>query len=383
MKILESIFFGQLSGETLNNKYSSTLLSIEEDIWSKFSVAALSVEEKEKLYKAIDYNESVRVKYPTEVMLLWCFIISLHPLYVSNYCIPHLLYFQYAPLLFASSAPLPVSLSWFFSPHPLSLWYSSSQPIFSPRYLPYPCFFTITTSSYTMSYLLFHPSFFSSPPSPFLSPPCSSSSSSSTPSPLPAPPPTSSLITSYKFLPLSFIFSTPSPPPTTSYPFSYSSFPFYSFFFLLVPPFFFSHLSSFPFSHLSSLFPLSPLLLFPPPFVVSILVSLFDPSIFETGNDLVIYVRRNRKETWKIITNFEKYMYVLMFTFFTHVTLLDGLQFIKSRITFNLDRCTFELLDATNWWVTLLSLLDQYTFSLVNCLQPVVPFVMSCFISVK
>ena len=185
-------------------------------------------------------------------MLLWCFIISLHPLYVSNYCIPHLLYFQYAPLLFASSAPLPVSLSWFFSPHPLSLWYSSSQPIFSPRYLPYPCFFTITTSSYTMSYLLFHPSFFSSPPSPFLSPPCSSSSSSSTPSPLPAPPPTSSLITSYKFLSLSFIFSTPSPPPTTSYPSSYSSFPFYSFFFLLVLPFFFSNLSSFPFSHLSS-----------------------------------------------------------------------------------------------------------------------------------
>ena len=130
-------------------------------------------------------------------------------------------------------------------------------------------------------------------------------------------------------------------------------------------------------------FPLPPLLLFPPPFVVSILVSLFDPSIFETGNDLVIYVRRNRKETWKIITNFEKYMYVLMFTFFTHVTLLDGLQFIKSRITFNLDRCTFELLDATNWWVTLLSLLDQYTFSLVNCLQPIIPFVMSCFISVK
>ena len=117
------------------------------------------------------------------------------------------------------------------------------------------------------------------------------------------------------------------------------------------------------------------------PFVVSILVSLFDPSIFETGNDLVIYVRRNRKETWKIITNFEKYMYVLMFTFFTHITLLDGLQFIKSRITFNLDKCTFELLDATNWWVTLLSLLDQYTFSLVNC--PVIPFVMSYFISVK
>ena len=232
-----------------------------------------------------------------------------------------------------------------------------------------------------MSYLLFHPSFFSSPPSPFLSPPCSSSSS--TPSPLPAPPPTSSLITSYKFLPLSFIFSTPSPPPPLR----------------LTPPptphslFIHSSSSSFSFFFLSSLlfplfspffsFPLPPLLLFPPPFVISILVSLFDPSIFETGNDLVIYVRRNRKETWKIITNFGKYMYFLMFTFFTHITLLDGLQFIKSRITFNLDKCTFELLDATNWWVTLLSLLDQYTFSLVNCLQPVISFVMSYFISVK
>ena len=162
------------------------------------------------------------MKYPTEVMLLWCFIISLHPLYVSNYCIPHLLYFQYAPLLFPSSAPLPVSLSSFFSPHPLSLWYSSSQPISSPRYLPYPCFFTITTSS-------------------------------STPSPLPAPPPTSSLITSYKFLPLSFIFSMPSPPPPlrlTPPPsprslFIHSSSSLFS-------PFFSHHLSSFPFSHLSS-----------------------------------------------------------------------------------------------------------------------------------
>ena len=176
-------------------------------------------------------------------------------------------------------------------------------------------------------------------------------------------------------------FLHPISPPTTSYPSSYSSFPFYSFFFLLVLPFFFLSSLLFPLFSPFFSFPLPPLLLFPPPFVVSILVSLFDPSIFETGNDLVIYVRRNRKETWKIITNFEKYMYVLMFTFFTHI--LDGLQFIKSRITFNLDRCTFELLDATNWWVTLLSLLDQYTFSLVNCLQPVIPFVMSCFISVK
>ena len=237
----------------------------------------------------------------------------------------------------------------FLSPHPLSLWYSSSQPISSPHYLPYPCFFTITTSSYTMSYLLFHPSFFSSPPSPFLSPPCSFSSSSSTPSPLPAPPSTSSLITSYKFLPLSFIFSTPSSPPHYVLPFLLLLIPLL---FILLPPrslLFFSLIS--PLSPFLTflLVPLPPLLLFPPPFVVSILVSLFDPSIFETGNDLVIYVRRNRKETWKIITNFEKYMYVLMFTFFTHVTLLDGLQFIKSRITFNLDRCTFELLDATNW----------------------------------
>lgn len=39
----------------------------EENVWSKLSVAALPAEEKEKLYKAIDYNESVRVKYPTEV----------------------------------------------------------------------------------------------------------------------------------------------------------------------------------------------------------------------------------------------------------------------------------------------------------------------------
>lgn len=38
----------------------------EENVWSKLSVAALPAEEKEKLYKAIDYNESVRVKYPTE-----------------------------------------------------------------------------------------------------------------------------------------------------------------------------------------------------------------------------------------------------------------------------------------------------------------------------
>ena len=231
-----------------------------------------------------------------------------------------------------------------FSPHPLSLSYSSFQSISSfPHYLPYPCVFSPLCSPFLLllplSFVLLLHLFF-----------LSSSSSSSTPSPLPAPPPTSSLITSYKFLPLSFIFSTPSPPPqlrltpppTPHSLFIHSSSSSFS-------PFFFSHLSSFPFSHLSSLFPLPPLLLFPPPFVVSILVSLFDPSIFETGNDLVIYVRRNRKETRKIITNFEKYMYVLMFTFFTHVTLLDGLQFIKSRITFNLDRCTFELLDATNW----------------------------------
>lgn len=78
--------------------------------------------------------------------------------------------------------------------------------------------------------------------------------------------------------------------------------------FILLPPrsplFFLSSLLFPLFSHFFS-FPLPPFLLFPPPFVVSILVSLFDPSIFETGNDLVIYARRNRKETWKIITNFE------------------------------------------------------------------------------
>lgn len=41
--------------------------STEEELWSKLSVAALPAEEKDKLYRAIDYNESVRVKYPTEV----------------------------------------------------------------------------------------------------------------------------------------------------------------------------------------------------------------------------------------------------------------------------------------------------------------------------
>lgn len=49
-------------------KYLSNLATFaEEKVWSKLSVAALPAEEKEKLYKAIDYNESVRVKYPTEV----------------------------------------------------------------------------------------------------------------------------------------------------------------------------------------------------------------------------------------------------------------------------------------------------------------------------
>lgn len=38
-----------------------------EDILSKLSVAALPAEEKDKLYKAIDYNENARVKYPIEV----------------------------------------------------------------------------------------------------------------------------------------------------------------------------------------------------------------------------------------------------------------------------------------------------------------------------
>lgn len=88
----------------------------------------------------------------------------------------------------------------------------------------------------------------------------------------------------------------------------------------LFSPFFFSSSLLFPLFSPFFSFPLPPLLLFPPPFVVSILVSLFDPSIFETGNDLVIYVRRNRKETWKIITNFEKYMYVLMFS---HISLFS------------------------------------------------------------
>lgn len=52
-------------------KYLSNLATFaEEKVWSKLSVAALPAEEKEKLYKAIDYNETVRVKYPTEVSTL-------------------------------------------------------------------------------------------------------------------------------------------------------------------------------------------------------------------------------------------------------------------------------------------------------------------------
>lgn len=38
----------------------------KEDIWSMLSGASLTAEEKEKLYKAIDYDENVRVKYPVE-----------------------------------------------------------------------------------------------------------------------------------------------------------------------------------------------------------------------------------------------------------------------------------------------------------------------------
>ena len=47
--------------------FETLLFHTEEDIWSKLSVAALPAEEKDKLYKAIDYNENVRVKYPIEV----------------------------------------------------------------------------------------------------------------------------------------------------------------------------------------------------------------------------------------------------------------------------------------------------------------------------
>ena len=46
---------------------------IEEELWSKLSVSALPAEEKDKLYKAIDYNESVRVKYPAEVRHLYIY----------------------------------------------------------------------------------------------------------------------------------------------------------------------------------------------------------------------------------------------------------------------------------------------------------------------
>ena len=110
----------------------------------------------------------------------------------------------------------------------------------------------------------FPPLLFSFTPSPFLSPPCSSSSSSSTPSPLPAPPPTSSLITSYKFLPLSSIFSTPSPPPHYVLPLLLVLIPLS---FILLPPrslLFFSLIS-----------PLSPFLTF-------LLVPFSSPSFIST-----------------------------------------------------------------------------------------------------
>ena len=114
-----------------------------------------------------------------------------------------------------------------FSPHPLSLSYSSFQSISSfPHYLPHPCFFF--SSLFSLSSIT-SPLLCVTPP-PFLS---SSSSSSSTPSPLPAPPPTSSLITSYKFLPLSSIFSTPSPPPHYVLPLLLLLIPFL---FILLPP---------------------------------------------------------------------------------------------------------------------------------------------------
>lgn len=51
----------------MHNLTITYFIFIDKEIWSKLSVSALPAEEKDKLYKAIDYNESVRVKYPTEV----------------------------------------------------------------------------------------------------------------------------------------------------------------------------------------------------------------------------------------------------------------------------------------------------------------------------
>ena len=56
-----------ICAELSDASFETLLFHTEEDIWSKLSVAALPAEEKDKLYKAIDYNENVRVKYPIEV----------------------------------------------------------------------------------------------------------------------------------------------------------------------------------------------------------------------------------------------------------------------------------------------------------------------------
>lgn len=56
-----------ICAELSDVSFETLVFHAEEDIWSKLSVAALPAEEKDKLYKAIDYNENVRVKYPIEV----------------------------------------------------------------------------------------------------------------------------------------------------------------------------------------------------------------------------------------------------------------------------------------------------------------------------
>ena len=168
---------------------------------------------------------------------------AFHTSSISNmplYFFPPLLLFLYLFPGFSLLIPFPYGIPPLNLSPPLIIFLTLAS-LRSPH-LPTPCPTYFSTPPFFLHpLLLFCPLLAPSLPLP------------PTPSPLPAPPPTSSLITSYKFLPLSFIFSTPSSPPplrltlppTPHSPFINSSSSSFS-------PFFFSHLSSYPFSHLSS-----------------------------------------------------------------------------------------------------------------------------------
>ncbi|XP_068698299.1 intermembrane lipid transfer protein VPS13C-like isoform X1 [Montipora foliosa] len=59
-------FGSESSNSSSHHEGERNNMSGDEDIWSRLSVESLPPEEKDKLYKAIDYNENVRVKYPIE-----------------------------------------------------------------------------------------------------------------------------------------------------------------------------------------------------------------------------------------------------------------------------------------------------------------------------